>query len=76
MPSALLLLADGTEEIYFALTAITYDTLVRVGAGVACGSAYITVSTENGVTDWSIPLQTRSSTRMRGTLFFPQVVSF
>ncbi|KAJ7154590.1 class I glutamine amidotransferase-like protein [Mycena filopes] len=36
MPSALILLADGTEEMEFT---ITYDTLVR--AGVACTSAYV-----------------------------------
>ncbi|KAJ6545361.1 class I glutamine amidotransferase-like protein [Mycena capillaripes] len=36
MPSALILLADGTEEMEFT---ITYDTLVR--AGVACCSAYV-----------------------------------
>ncbi|KAJ7728657.1 class I glutamine amidotransferase-like protein [Mycena metata] len=36
MPSALILLADGTEEMEFT---ITYDTLVR--AGIACCSAYV-----------------------------------
>ncbi|KAJ6537383.1 class I glutamine amidotransferase-like protein [Mycena vulgaris] len=36
MPSAVILLADGTEEMEFT---ITYDTLVR--AGVGCCSAYI-----------------------------------
>ncbi|KZT10281.1 DJ-1 [Laetiporus sulphureus 93-53] len=36
MPSALILIADGTEEIEFT---ITYDTLVR--AGVKCTSAYV-----------------------------------
>ncbi|KAJ7176235.1 class I glutamine amidotransferase-like protein [Mycena crocata] len=36
MPSALILLADGTEEMEFT---ITYDTLVR--AGVACRSLYV-----------------------------------
>ncbi|KAJ6462585.1 DJ-1 [Mycena sanguinolenta] len=36
MPSAVILLADGTEEMEFT---ITYDTLVR--AGVACCSAYV-----------------------------------
>ncbi|KAJ7758249.1 class I glutamine amidotransferase-like protein [Mycena metata] len=36
MPSALILLADGTEEMEFT---ITYDTLVR--AGIACRSAYV-----------------------------------
>ncbi|KAF7795069.1 hypothetical protein EIP86_006213 [Pleurotus ostreatoroseus] len=35
-PKALILLADGTEEMEFT---ITYDTLVR--AGVACTSAYV-----------------------------------
>ncbi|KAJ7845083.1 DJ-1 [Mycena leptocephala] len=36
MPSAVILLADGTEEMEFT---ITYDTLVR--AGVVCCSAYV-----------------------------------
>ncbi|KIP03548.1 hypothetical protein PHLGIDRAFT_94627 [Phlebiopsis gigantea 11061_1 CR5-6] len=36
MPKALILLADGTEEMEFT---ITYDTLVR--AGVSCASAYV-----------------------------------
>ncbi|THH19621.1 hypothetical protein EW146_g1587 [Bondarzewia mesenterica] len=36
MPSALILLADGTEEMEFT---IAYDTLVR--AGVACISAFV-----------------------------------
>ncbi|KAI0071527.1 DJ-1 [Panus rudis PR-1116 ss-1] len=36
MPKALILLADGTEEMEFT---ITYDTLVR--AGVSCTSAYV-----------------------------------
>ncbi|KAL0946042.1 hypothetical protein HGRIS_012316 [Hohenbuehelia grisea] len=36
MPSALILLADGTEEMEFT---ITYDTLVR--AGVSCTSAFV-----------------------------------
>ncbi|KAJ7250749.1 class I glutamine amidotransferase-like protein [Mycena rebaudengoi] len=36
MPSAAILIADGTEEMEFT---ITYDTLVR--AGVTCCSAYV-----------------------------------
>ncbi|KAJ6623653.1 class I glutamine amidotransferase-like protein [Mycena sp. CBHHK59/15] len=36
MPSVVILLADGTEEMEFT---ITYDTLVR--AGVTCCSAYV-----------------------------------
>ncbi|KAJ3711239.1 class I glutamine amidotransferase-like protein [Lentinula guzmanii] len=36
MPSALILIADGTEEMEFT---ITYDTLVR--AGVTCQSAFV-----------------------------------
>ncbi|KAI0032615.1 DJ-1 [Vararia minispora EC-137] len=36
MPSALILIADGTEEMEFT---ITYDTLVR--AGVKCTSAFV-----------------------------------
>ncbi|KAI0646564.1 DJ-1 [Trametes meyenii] len=36
MPSALILIADGTEEMEFT---ITYDTLVR--AGVTCTSAFV-----------------------------------
>ncbi|KAF5386521.1 hypothetical protein D9757_005936 [Collybiopsis confluens] len=36
MPSALILIADGTEEMEFT---ITYDTLVR--AGVDCKSAFV-----------------------------------
>ncbi|KAJ7688735.1 DJ-1 [Mycena rosella] len=36
MPSAVILLADGTEEMEFT---ITYDTLVR--AGVTCCAAYV-----------------------------------
>ncbi|KAJ7510660.1 class I glutamine amidotransferase-like protein [Mycena galericulata] len=36
MPSAVILLADGTEEMEFT---ITYDTLVR--AGITCCSAYV-----------------------------------
>jgi len=42
MPSALILLADGTEEMEFT---ITYDTLVR--AGVTCTSAYVSATTTN-----------------------------
>jgi len=36
MPSALILIADGTEEMEFT---ITYDTLIR--AGIACTSAFV-----------------------------------
>ncbi|KIY46372.1 DJ-1 protein [Fistulina hepatica ATCC 64428] len=36
MPSALILIADGTEEMEFT---ITYDTLVR--AGVSCTSSFV-----------------------------------
>ncbi|KAJ7615983.1 class I glutamine amidotransferase-like protein [Roridomyces roridus] len=43
MPSAAILLADGTEEMEFT---ITYDTLVR--AGVACNSAYVLDPTDTG----------------------------
>ncbi|KAI0264678.1 class I glutamine amidotransferase-like protein [Gloeopeniophorella convolvens] len=43
MPSALVLIADGTEEMEFT---ITYDTLVR--AGVKCTSALITPSEQSG----------------------------
>ncbi|KAJ7107583.1 class I glutamine amidotransferase-like protein [Mycena epipterygia] len=43
MPSAVILLADGTEEMEFT---ITYDTLVR--AGVACHSAYVRDPTDEG----------------------------
>ncbi|KAF8188937.1 DJ-1 [Mycena galopus ATCC 62051] len=42
MPSAVILLAEGTEEMEFT---ITYDTLVR--AGVACCSAYVPASLES-----------------------------
>jgi len=41
MPSALILIADGTEEMEFT---ITYDTLVR--AGVNCTSAFVRDPTE------------------------------
>ncbi|EPQ53659.1 DJ-1 protein [Gloeophyllum trabeum ATCC 11539] len=43
MPSALILIADGTEEMEFT---ITYDTLVR--AGVACTSAYVSREDDKG----------------------------
>ncbi|KZT28111.1 DJ-1 protein [Neolentinus lepideus HHB14362 ss-1] len=43
MPSALILIADGTEEMEFT---ITYDTLVR--AGVSCTSAYIAPADDEG----------------------------
>ncbi|KAF7343013.1 DJ-1 protein [Mycena venus] len=43
MPSAVILLADGTEEMEFT---ITYDTLVR--AGVACCSAYVPAPADEG----------------------------
>ncbi|KAH9926741.1 DJ-1 [Fomitopsis serialis] len=39
MPSALILIADGTEEMEFT---ITYDTLVR--AGVSCTSAFVSAA--------------------------------
>ncbi|KAJ7190808.1 class I glutamine amidotransferase-like protein [Mycena pura] len=42
MPSAIILIADGTEEMEFT---ITYDTLVR--AGVACQSAYVRNAAED-----------------------------
>ncbi|KAK7063378.1 glutathione-independent glyoxalase DJR-1.1 [Favolaschia claudopus] len=41
MPSAVVLLADGTEEMEFT---ITFDTLVR--AGVKCCSAYVPPQTD------------------------------
>jgi len=52
MPKALILLADGTEEMEFT---ITYDTLVR--AGVTCESAYVSApeSTEQSTTYQSPP---------------------
>ncbi|KAJ7246098.1 DJ-1 [Mycena haematopus] len=40
MPSVVILLAEGTEEMEFT---ITYDTLVR--AGIACCSAYVPTTT-------------------------------
>ncbi|KAI0674572.1 DJ-1 [Trametes maxima] len=43
MPSALILIADGTEEMEFT---ITYDTLVR--AGVACTSAFVSDEIREG----------------------------
>ncbi|KAI0293985.1 class I glutamine amidotransferase-like protein [Russula brevipes] len=43
MPSALILIANGSEEMEFT---ITYDTLVR--AGVKCTSALITPPGESG----------------------------
>ncbi|KAF7343024.1 Glutathione-independent glyoxalase DJR-1.1 [Mycena venus] len=43
MSSAVILLADGTEEMEFT---ITYDTLVR--AGVACCSAYVPAAAGEG----------------------------
>ncbi|KAH9897068.1 DJ-1 [Cubamyces lactineus] len=43
MPSALILIADGTEEMEFT---ITYDTLVR--AGVSCTSAFVSDDNRQG----------------------------
>ncbi|TFK91634.1 DJ-1 [Polyporus arcularius HHB13444] len=43
MPSALILIADGTEEMEFT---ITYDTLVR--AGVSCTSAFVSSEKRDG----------------------------
>ncbi|RDX54749.1 DJ-1 [Lentinus brumalis] len=43
MPSALILIADGTEEMEFT---ITYDTLVR--AGVSCTSAFVSNEERDG----------------------------
>ncbi|EJD05557.1 DJ-1 [Fomitiporia mediterranea MF3/22] len=42
MPSALIFIADGTEEMEFT---ITYDTLVR--AGVKCASVFVPSSSAN-----------------------------
>ncbi|KAJ3490786.1 hypothetical protein NLI96_g1159 [Meripilus lineatus] len=42
MPKALILIADGTEEMEFT---ITYDTLVR--AGVTCQSAFVPAPAES-----------------------------
>jgi len=46
--SALILIADGTEEMEFT---ITYDTLVR--AGISCTSAY--VAGDSSATDNAVP---------------------
>ncbi|KAI0659358.1 DJ-1 [Cubamyces menziesii] len=43
MPAALILIADGTEEMEFT---ITYDTLVR--AGVSCTSAFVSDEKREG----------------------------
>jgi len=50
MPSALILIADGTEEMEFT---ITYDTLVR--AGVACTSAYVAADSDTDSTHQASP---------------------
>ncbi|KAH9835268.1 DJ-1 [Rhodofomes roseus] len=55
MPSALILIADGTEEMEFT---ITYDTLVR--AGVSCTSAYVAAADAASQNKTSPPCATGS----------------
>ncbi|KZT70473.1 DJ-1 protein [Daedalea quercina L-15889] len=55
MPSALILIADGTEEMEFT---ITYDTLVR--AGVSCTSAYVPAADAASQNTTSLPCATGS----------------
>jgi len=60
--SALILIADGTEEMEFT---ITYDTFVR--AGIACTSAYV-------VADGSQNTTPIVATGSRGIKFLPDVL--
>ncbi|KAI0938605.1 hypothetical protein AcV5_000246 [Taiwanofungus camphoratus] len=67
--SALILIADGTEEMEFT---IAYDTLVR--AGVACTSAYVSADDDSAQDTTSPPLA-RGSRGIRilpDTYFSPQ----
>ncbi|KAI0714222.1 DJ-1 [Fomitopsis betulina] len=69
MPSALILIADGTEEMEFT---ITYDTLVR--AGVKCTSAYVAASdaTSQGMTSPPYATGSRGIKIVPDELFSPQ----
>ncbi|PPQ69977.1 hypothetical protein CVT25_001529 [Psilocybe cyanescens] len=65
MPSALILIADGTEEMEFT---ITYDTLVR--AGVKTVSAYVVEFASSNVGKGSNPPPAKCS---RGMKILPDV---
>ncbi|EMD34771.1 hypothetical protein CERSUDRAFT_140432 [Gelatoporia subvermispora B] len=70
MPSALILIADGTEEMEFT---ITYDTLVR--AGVACTSAYVSADSDTASTTQTTPSFAKGSRGINilpDTYFSPQ----
>ncbi|EED84951.1 predicted protein [Postia placenta Mad-698-R] len=69
MPSALILIADGTEEMEFT---ITYDTLVR--AGIVCTSAYVPAqdAPEADKTALSFATCSRGLKIVPDTLFSPQ----
>jgi len=71
MTSALILIADGTEEMEFT---ITYDTLVR--AGVKCTSAYVSAKdTEEPTNEYQNPPFAEGSRGIKivpDTYFSPQ----
>ncbi|KAK0205245.1 DJ-1, partial [Desarmillaria ectypa] len=60
MPSALILIADGTEEMEFT---ITYDTFVR--AGIACESAFVPEITKDNLASSASPPAAKGSRGIR-----------
>ncbi|KAI0747006.1 DJ-1 [Daedaleopsis nitida] len=75
MPSALILIADGTEEMEFT---ITYDTLVR--AGVSCTSAFVSSEerlADNGTFEKNPPFAkgSRGINILPDTYFSPQAAT-
>ncbi|KAI0340402.1 DJ-1 [Trametopsis cervina] len=72
MTKALILIADGTEEMEFT---ITYDTLVR--AGVSCTSAYVPAETIDGAGYTSPPFAkgSRGINILPDTYFSPQAAA-
>ncbi|TFY74733.1 hypothetical protein EWM64_g9279 [Hericium alpestre] len=73
MPSALILIADGTEEMEFT---ITYDTLVR--AGVTCTSAFVPTPADASKLEATSPPFARGSRGINilpDTYFSPQALT-
>ncbi|KAG7451595.1 DJ-1 [Guyanagaster necrorhizus] len=60
MPGALILIADGTEEMEFT---ITYDTFIR--AGIACQSAFVPEITSDNLASSASPPAAKGSRGIR-----------
>ncbi|KAK0223716.1 DJ-1 [Armillaria fumosa] len=60
MPSALILIADGTEEMEFT---ITFDTFIR--AGIACDSAFVPEITNDNLASSASPPAAKGSRGIR-----------